>query len=312
MKINIIKELVKTILTILISLFFIVTITFFIFEFIPGEVYDLDHIKNENVIKNIREKYQLDKPVYIRYFNTLKNSFTLDFGNSFINDGRDVKDIINSNFPISALIGTMAILVSLIIGIFVGLKMALKMSKYKRSIYLFIMIILTSIPTFVLAVILQYILSVNFRILPVSGIDNISSYILPIIILSISPSVFIIRIIERKIIEVKNSDYVLSAKTRGIKKNVLVLKYILKNSISPILSYIAPITANLIVGSFVVESIFNIPGLGRYFITSITNRDYPVVMGLTIFFSILLISITSISNFIISIIDYKGDIIDEK
>ena len=110
----------------------------------------------------------------------------------------------------------------------------------------------------------------------------------------------------------KNNDYVISAKVRGISKNTLMYQYILRNSISPILSYLAPIIANLIVGSFVIESIFNIPGLGRYFITSVTNRDYPVVMGLTIFFSIILIGITSIVNVLVAIINYKGDINGEK
>lgn len=309
---NIIKEIVKNIGMIVISLFLVVTITFFVFELIPGEVYDLDYIKNENVIENIRQKYGLDKPVYLRYIKTLENTFTFDFGNSFINEGRDVKDIIKTNFPVSAMIGIIAIFISLVVGIFVGNKMTQIKQKRKRSAIVIAFILLTSVPTFVLAVILQYILGVWLKVLPISGGDDIKGYILPILILSISPSIFIARLIERKIIEVKNSDYVISAKVRGISKNTLMYHYILRNSISPILSYLAPIIANLIVGSFVIESIFNIPGLGRYFITSVTNRDYPVVMGLTIFFSIILIGITSIVNILVAIIDYKGDINGEK
>lgn len=309
---NIIKEIVKNIGMIVISLFLVVTITFFVFELIPGEVYDLDYIKNENVIENIRQKYGLDKPVYLRYIKTLENTFTFDFGNSFINEGRDVKDIIKTNFPVSAMIGIIAIFISLVVGIFVGNKMTQIKQKRKRSAIVIAFILLTSVPTFVLAVILQYILGVWLKVLPISGGDDIKGYILPILILSISPSIFIARLIERKIIEVKNNDYVISAKVRGISKNTLMYHYILRNSISPILSYLAPIIANLIVGSFVIESIFNIPGLGRYFITSVTNRDYPVVMGLTIFFSIILIGITSIVNILVAIIDYKGDINGEK
>lgn len=309
---NIIKEIVKNIAMIVISLFLVVTITFFIFELIPGEVYDLDYIKNENVIENIRQKYGLDKPVYLRYIKTLENTFTFDFGNSFINEGRDVKDIIKTNFPVSAMIGIIAIFISLVVGIFVGNKMTQIKQKRKRSAFVIVFILLTSVPTFVLAVILQYILGVWLKVLPISGEDDIKGYILPILILSISPSIFIARLIERKIIEVKNSDYVISAKVRGTSKNTLMYHYILRNSISPILSYLAPIIANLIVGSFVIESIFNIPGMGRYFITSVTNRDYPVVMGLTIFFSIILIVITSIVNILVAVIDYKGDINGEK
>ena len=309
---KVVKEILKNILTIVVSLFFVVTITFFMFEIIPGEVYNLDYIKNENVIKNIRQKYGLDKPLYIRYLTTLKNAFSFDFGNSFINEGRDVRDIIKENFPVSATIGIITILISLVVGIFVGNELALLKKKKMRSVIIIFFIILTSIPTFVLAIMLQYVLGVCLKIFPVSGIESIKGYILPIMILIISPSIFIARLIERKIIEVKNSDYVISAKARGMSKTTIMYYYILKNSISPVLSYLAPITANLIVGSFVIESIFNIPGLGRYFITSITNRDYPVVMGLTIFFSIILIGLTSIINIIVSIIDYKGDLSGEK
>lgn len=312
MLIKILKEILKNILIIIVSLFFISTITFFIFEFIPGEMYNLDYIKNENVIENIREKYELDKPIYVRYLKTLSNTFTFDFGNSFINEGRSVNDIIKDNLPISTVIGISAVVISLIVGIFIGYKMSKIKRKNERKVIIFMFILLMSIPTFVLAVILQYIFGVCLKILPVSGIQNIRGYILPIIILSISPSIFIARLVERKVKEIRNSDYVIAAKVRGINKNTIAFEYILKNAITPVLSYIAPITANLIVGSFVIESIFNIPGLGRYFITSVTNRDYPVVMGLTIFFSIILIAITSIMNVIITIIDYKGDIIGEK
>ena len=235
----------------------------------------------------------------------------LIFGNSFINEGRDVKDIIYTAFPVSALIGTISVVVSLIMGI--GLGSILSKAKSKnRNILIILFIILISIPTFVLAVLLQYILGVQLKILPISGINNVEGYVLPIVVLSISPSIFIARLIERKVEEIENSDYVIAAKLRGISKRTLKIDYILKNSISPVLSYIAPIIANLLVGSFVVESIFNIPGLGRYFITSVTNRDYPVVMGLTIFFSIILIGFTAITNIIVKIIDYRGDIKGEK
>lgn len=308
----IIKQIVKNIAEVIVSVFFVVTITFFIFELIPGEVYDLDYIKNENVIENIRQRFELDKPVWLRYIKMLKNTYTLDFGNSLINEGRSVENIIKEHLPISALIGMVSIFVSLITGIFVGNNMAQITKKEKRNLFIIVFILLTSIPTFVLGIILQYILCVRLKMLPISVMDNIAGYILPIIILSISPSISIARLIERKILEVKNSDYVVSAKSRGIKNSTLKYQYILKNSISPVLSYLAPIIADLIVGSFVIESIFNIPGLGRYFITSVTNRDYPVVMGLTTFYSILLIGCTSIINVLVAIIDYKGDVSGEK
>lgn len=304
---NIFYKLLKNLLLIIISVVFIITITFFIFEIIPGDVYDLDYIKDETIIYNIRKKYGLDKPMYIRYLNTLKNAFLFDFGNSFINEGRSVREIVASNFPVSAKIGVIAIILSLLNGISLGF--CFSKTKYKnRKYFIMSFIILSSLPTFVLAVLLQYFLGVKLSLFPVYGVENFYGYLLPVFILSVTPTIFIARLMDRKIAEISNSDYVVSAQIRGVKEETIKYKYILKNSISPILSYLGPLIANLLVGSFVVESIFNIPGLGRYFITSITNRDYPVVMGLTMFYSVFLIVMTSLLNLLVSIVDYKGDI----
>ncbi|HPT08438.1 MAG TPA: ABC transporter permease [bacterium] len=311
LKFNICKKIIKLIATIFLSLFFVVSITFFLFEAIPGDLYDLDYIKNENVIINIRNKYGLDDPLFKRYLNTIKSFLIFDFGYSTINEGMSVKSIIKEKFPVSAIIGIFSIFFSLVFGIIIGLIKSKLLTK-KRFLVLIIEILFISIPVFVLSILFQYFFCVKIKLFPVYWNNSFLSFFLPILVLSFYPIIFIERVLDSNVKKIKNSDYVAAAVVRGVSDDNIKLKYIIKNSLTAILSYIAPLTANLVVGSFVVESIFNIPGLGRYFITSVINRDYPVAMGLTIFFSILLIIVTTLFNFIILIIDYKGDIKDKK
>ncbi len=299
------------IITFFTSLFFVVSVTFFLLDAIPGDLYDLDYIKNENVINNIRNKYHLNDSLPDRYLNTIKNFVAFDFGYSVTNDGRAVNDIIKEKFPISASIGVFSIFSSLILGIALGLLKS-KILSNKRWFIFIVEILLISIPTFVLSVLLQYILCVVIKLFPVYWDNSMIGYFLPIVVLSIYPTIFISRMLESNIKKLKESNYVIAAISRGISNRKIMFIYILKNSLTPILSYIAPLIANFVVGSFVVESIFNIPGLGRYFISSIINRDYPVVMGLTVFFSSILIITTTLFNILISIIDYKGNVLDKK
>ncbi len=310
-QLNIYKKVMKYLITFFVPLFFVVSITFFLFDAIPGDLYDLDYIKNENVINNIRNKYHLNDSLSLRYVNTIKNFAEFDFGYSVINDGRAVNDIIKEKFPISATIGIFSVFFSLIFGIVLGLLKS-KILSNKRWFNFIVEILLISIPTFVLSALLQYILCVVIKLFPVYWDYSILGYFLPIIVLSIYPTIFISRMLENNIKKLRESNYVIAAISRGISNRKIMFIYILKNSLTPILSYIAPLIANLVVGSFVVESIFNIPGLGRYFISSIINRDYPVAMGLTVFFSSILIITTTLFNVLISIIDYKGNVMDKK
>lgn len=311
---NICKKIIISVSTLFLSLFFIISITFFLFEAIPGDLYDLDYIKNENVITNIRNKYNLDDPFFERYLNTIKNFLVFNFGHSMINDGRSVGSIIKEKFPVSAILGAFSISFSLLIGVIIGLtksKLLIK-KRFSTLSILIVEILFISIPVFVLSILFQYFFSVKIKLFPVYWDNSVWRFFLPVLALSFYPIVFIERVLESNVRKIKKSDYVAAAISRGVSENNITVKYIIKNSLTPILSYIAPLMTNLIVGSFVVESIFNIPGLGRYFITSIINRDYPVAMGLTVFFSALLIIITTLFNFLISIVDYKGNIRDKK
>ena len=301
---NMFKKILYYLLSIIISIFFINTITFFLVELIPGEVYDLSHIKSQAVLENIEEKYELNKPISYRYFKMLKNTYIFDFGNSFFSEGRSVNDIIKNHFPISAKLGLLTIIYSIILGVFNGIIIS-KYEKVKKIFFLYF-VIMISIPNFILAAILQYALCVKIQLFPIIWQDNIMNYILPCITLGTYPIIFIAKLTSESIDKVKNMDFVMAAKARGIDDKTILFKYVLKNAITPTLSYLGTIIANLLVGSFVVENIFNIPGLGKYFVTYVMNKDYPVVMGLTLFYSILLIVSTYAIDLIVFINDSKG------
>lgn len=305
-----IKKISYSLLIFIISLFLISTITFFLFEIVPGEVYDLEVIKSETVIKNIRKKYELDEPIFNRYCKMLKNTFTFDFGNSFINQGLSVNEIIYSRFPISAKIGIISIVMSLVNGTIIGY--IIGSTPRTKKIFFIGFIVIISLPIFIIAALLQYLLSVKYKVFSILWTGSWKNYILPCISLSLYPTVFIARILGTSIEDVKNKDYVLAAKARNINEFTVSTRYIIKNAITPVLSYVGPLFANLLSGSFVVETIFNIPGLGRHFISSVTNRDYPTIMGLTIFYAILLIMSNFIVNMIIAANDYKGKRIENE
>lgn len=298
------KRIIYNLVTFFISIFAISTITFFLFELVPGNIYDPDLIKSEQIIVNIREKYGLDEPILNRYSLMLKSTFSFDFGNSFIYDGISVNEIIVKYFPISAILGFISLLVSFIIGILIGCISS--SGRGIKNIFFVIIVLSISLPTFVIAALLQYFFCVKFRLFPVLWSGNWTNFVLPIIALSIYPITFISRLLSTSIIGIKKMDYVIAAEARGINKMTIWISYILKNAITPVISYMGPLCAGMLTGSFVVETIFNVPGLGKYFINSINNRDYPVVMGLTLFYAFILISTNFMANVFISINDYKG------
>lgn len=273
-------------------------------ETIPGEVYNIDNIKNEIVAENIRKKYQLDQSMGARYFSLLKNLLMFDFGNSFLNEGRAVNDIIAEHFPISALYGMVALIAaflsSIIFSVFLSKHSAV------RSITTYLMAIIISFPTFVVASLLQYWLCVKLKIFPVFGTDSFLGSILPILIIGLPLFLMFTRLFMDNMAEIRHQDYYIQAKSLRISKTKILFMYLIKNSLTSVLTYLGAILADLLVGSFIVETTFNIPGLGRYFINSITNRDYPVVMGLTMFYSILIICFTSFVDFIVKIINFGG------
>lgn len=301
---KLIYVILEKIVITLITIFSIFTITFLLLEIIPGEVYNTDLIKSEIVANNLRNKYHLDASLSERYWVALINIIRFDFGNSYINEGRSVNEIISTHMPISALYGGMALATSIVVSVILGIVL----SKYPaaRKVTVYIIAVLISMPTFALASLLQYFLCVKINIFPVYGSDGAYSAFLPICIISFPLVLMQTRLLMNNVSEIRDKEYTIQARHLGVSKSKILIMYLLKNSLTSVLTYIGLIMADLLVGSFVVETTFNIPGLGRYFVNSITNRDFPVIMGLTLFYSILIIVFTSITDVMIAVIDYRG------
>ncbi len=288
-----------------ISIILIFTITFFLLEAIPGEVYDIDNIKNKVVAENIRQKYNLDASVTERYFTSLKNLLAFDFGYSFINEGRSVNEIIAVHFPISAAYGIVSLFCSVISSIFLGV--ILSRRKSTTTIATYFIAIAISFPSFAIASLLQYLLCVKAKLFPAIAGSGMFSSILPIAIISLPLILMQTRLLMNKCAEIRQKDFTVQAISLNVGKKDILFLYLLKNSLTSILTYLGVAIADVMVGSFVVETTFNIPGLGRYYINSITNRDYPVVMALTIFYAILIISFTTIFDIIATYMNYSGN-----
>lgn len=302
----------KKIFIFIVSLFFIISLTFFLMKAIPGDPFTQDQELPKEILENLHKHYGLDKPLHVQYFQYLKNCIKLDFGPSYIYQGRTVNQIIKENFATSLILGAEALFIAVPLGIFLGSLAALKKNKKQDAIAMIIAILGISIPNFLLATLLQYVFSIKLKLLPIARWEGFAYSILPAISLAATPMAFIARLVRSNMIEVLEQDYIKTAYAKGLTNFQVVLKHGLRNAILPVISYLGPIITYLITGSFVIEKIFAIPGLGQWLIHSINNRDYTVIMGLTIFFSILFMSIILLADIASAIIDPRIKIIYQK
>lgn len=290
----VLKRFIYSILT----LYIIVTITFFLMHAIPGSIYTNEKALPPSIVNNIKAKYGLDKPLYRQYFIALGNMARLDFGMSMKNEGRKVNDIIKEHFPKSAALGIFAISLCLTAGIPLGVISAVKTGKWQDKTSMVIATIGVTIPSFVMATLSQYLISVKLGLLPVMGFKTFWHAALPAVALSFFPLSFIARLVRSSMVEVLEQDYIRTARAKGLSEGVVIYKHALKNSLIPVVTYLGPLIAGILTGSFVIEKIFSIPGLGRYYVDSISSRDYTTMMGVTVFYAAFLI----LMNFIVDMV----------
>lgn len=280
------------------TLFCIITITFFLMHSIPGSIYSTDKQLPPAIKANVEAKYGLDKPLFEQYTKVLSNVVRWDFGMSMRSEGRSVNDIIDTGFPRSAFLGFCALIMCFIVGIPLGIVAARHPSKWQDTVAMVVVTIGVSVPGFVVAALTQYFIAVKLRWFPVMGFANMRYVILPAFALSFLPLSFIARLIRSSMIEVLENDYIRTAKAKGLSNRLVVYKHALKNSLIPVVTYLGPLIAGLFTGTFVIERVFSIPGLGRFFVQSISDRDYTVMMGVTVFYSVILIFM----NFLVDIV----------
>lgn len=296
------RYILKRIVLAAVSLFAIVTITFFLMNLMPGDPFMSEKASEENRAILI-EKYGLDKPVYVQYAKYLKNLSHGDMGTSYVlQKGRAVRDIIGDSFKVSMGLGVKALIVAIIFGILLGCISGLCKDRIPDGIIRVLSSLGISMPGYVVASGLMIVLAVNLKILPVS-FNKPGGAIMPIITLALYPTSYLARLTRASILEVMNQDYLRTERAKGMSEFVVVFVHALKNSLIPVITYLGPLTASILTGGFVAESVFNVPGLGRYFVSSISSRDYTMIMGVTIFYSALIVIMNLVCDILYKIVD---------
>lgn len=275
------------------------TLTFFLMHLTPGNPFLGDRKMTPEILANLEAKYGLDKPLLVQYEMYAKNILKGDFGESIKLAGQNVDEIIVRKFPYSLKLGLFASAIAIVIGTVLGTLSALKKNTTADRAIMFVVTIGIAVPSFVVATVSMVVFGVKLHLFPtISYLDTLSSFILPGFALSFFPLSFITRLMRSSMLDVINQDYIRTARAKGLSERVVIFKHGLRNGILPVVTYAGPMVASVLTGSFVIESIFSIPGLGSSFVTSITGKDYPTVMGVTIFFGALLIFM----NFLVDII----------
>lgn len=297
------QYLFKKAFILLLSLWCVVTGTFFLMHAIPGDPFIGDRVIPAEVLKSLYAYYGLDQPLWVQYVKYLKGLLTGELGPSIIYQGRSVNQFIAEGFPISAQLGLQALLIAIPSGIFLGTWAALKRGRWQDTTAMVLSTIGVCVPNFVLSSLLQFIFSVRLHLLPVALWGEFQHTILPTIALSALPMAFIARLTRSNMVEVLQQDYIRTARAKGIPLFQVAIRHGLRNALLPVIAYLGPVTAHIMTGSFMIEKIFAIPGLGNWMIHSINGRDYPMIMGLTVFYSSFLMISTFAVDLIYTFVD---------
>lgn len=282
--------LLKKGLILLLSLWCVITGTFFLMHAIPGDPFIGDRVIPQEVLNSLHAYFGLDQPLWVQYFKYLKGLLQGELGPSIVYQGRSVNQFIAEGFPISAQLGLQALLLAIPTGILLGTWAAMKRGQWQDNAAMVISTIGVSVPNFVLSSLLQFIFSVKLHLLPVARWGDFEHTILPTLALAALPTAFIARLTRSNMVEVLQQDYIRTALAKGLPLFQISLRHGLRNALLPVVTYLGPITTHILTGSFMIEKIFAIPGLGQWMIHSINGRDYPMIMGLTIFFSSFLMT----------------------
>ena len=298
------KYLVKRIGTAVITLFVAATITFFVMNLVPGDPFMSEKAPTAAAKAAMEAKYGLDKPLVVQYANYRKNLLHGDFGVSYVQaKNKPIMDIIKQAFPISAKIGAIAVVVATVIGIPLGCLSALRREKWQDNVIRVLSTVGIAVPGFVVATSFMILFAVKLKLVPASGLSSAAAYVLPVVTLALSPCSYIARLMRSSMLDVIGQDYIRTARAKGMSEFITTFKHALRNSLIPVITYMGPMIANVLTGGFVVEKIFNIPGLGRYFVKSIESRDYTIIMGVTIFYAAILILMTLVCDIIYKFVD---------
>jgi oligopeptide transport system permease protein len=281
----------------------VATLTFGIMHLVPGGPFDKEKPLPPEIKANIEAKYHLDKPVWQQYLRYLSGLVRGDLGPSYKYVGRTVNDIIRDTLPVSFQLGLWAVIISLLLGIGSGVISAVWPRSWIDHISMFLAIAGISIPNFVLGAVLVMIFAFALQVFPPALWEGWRYMVLPALTLSLLPAAYLARLTRSSLLEVIHKDFIRTARAKGFGGGYIIFKHALTNSISPVITFLGPLTAALVTGSFVVEYIFSVPGMGRFFITAVTNRDYPLMMGVTMVYTILIVLVNIIVDVLLAWLD---------
>lgn len=297
------KYIAKRIVMAAVTIFTVASLTFLLMNLIPGGPFNAEKALTPQAKAALEAKYGLDKPLGERYVTYMKDALHGDFGDSLKQRGRSVMSIITTKFPVSAKVGLISVACALCIGVPLGCISALNRGKLVDNTIIVGATCGIAIPSFVVCTVLLYVFGVYLKVLPTLGLTSWKHYIMPVIGLAFYPTAYITRLMRSSMLDVLGQDYIRTAKAKGLSEVVQLFKHAMRNAILPVITYVGPMLAYTITGSFVVEKIFTVPGLGGEFIKCIQGQDYPVIMGTTIFLATIMVLMNVLVDIIYTIVD---------
>ena len=295
--------ILKRIALAVLTVWVVITVTFFVMRAVPGGPFMSEKAISETAQAALEAKYGLDKPLSVQYFTYLKDIFTeFDFGPSLKLRGRNVIDIITDGMKVSAKLGLMAAGIALVVGVVLGAVAALRRNKFIDKVIMVMTTAFISMPSFIMGSLMLVVLSVQLGWFPANG-ESAKGLILPVIALSLSPMANITRLTRSSMLDVLGQDYIRTARAKGVSPEKIIFGHALKNALIPVITYCGPMLAYIVTGSLVIEQVFAVPGIGRYFVSSITGRDYPLIMGTTIVLATLIVVMNLVSDILYKIVD---------
>jgi len=287
----------------LFTIFLIATVTFFMMHSIPGGPFTREKPVPPEILRALNAKYHLDDPLIIQYFDYLKGLLTFDLGPSFSKVGTSVNDLIISGFPITARIGFFAVILIIALGIPFGIISALRQNRPIDYFVMFMATLGVTIPSFILATVYIFVFAGKLGLVPPFGLSSSIGYIGPVLALSGYSLSFVARLTRSSMLEVLRQDYICTARANGLKELSVIGKHAMKNALIPVVTYLGPTIATIMTGSFLVERIFAIPGIGRYFVESVSNRDYTTIMGVTVLYASFYVMMVFLVDVLYALID---------
>ena len=294
--------ILKRIVLAFVTIWAVITITFFVMKAVPGDPFASEKALTPAAKAALEAKYGLDKPLFQQYLTYLQGALRFDFGPSLKQRGRDVATIIMDGMRTSAKIGVIALISATITGVILGSVAALRRNTVIDKIIMVITTAFVSMPSFIMGTLLLILFAIHLRVLPANGAAE-GGLILPVVTLALYPMAYITRLTRSSMLDVLGQDYIRTAKAKGVSERNVIVKHALKNSLIPVITYFGPQLAYIVTGSLVVEQIFAVPGIGRYFVSSITGRDYPLIMGTTIVLASLIVIMNLLSDIMYKIVD---------